>query len=218
RAAWCRATTISAVEAAGGRSAARGAAASSRTCRCRRASTWAVTRARRPWRARGPAPAPAPRAGDRTRRGCLARGGRGRVGTSVEPRLARRARLPALVHPQPLLGMAANHLLEDGGEALRVLADVLGGVARALDLEDGEHVHAVARPPALADDECRHDGRVGAERDTRHAAVRARRHTEEVDEHPESAGRVLVDGEHEEPALVERLQHSARAGALADHA
>src|SRR5205814_667469 len=83
---------------------------------------------------------------------------RGRVGTSVEPRLARRAGLPALVHPQPLLGMAANHLLEDGGEALRVLADVLGGVARALDLEDGEHVHVVARPPALADDECRHDG------------------------------------------------------------
>ena len=79
-------------------------------------------------------------------------------------------------------------------------------------------MHAVAGAPALADDEGRHDGRVGAERDTGHAAVRARRQAEEVDEHPEPPGRVLVDGEHEEPALVERLQHPARAGALADHA
>src|SRR5439155_16247726 len=215
RASWCLSAVSSRIRAASRWSAARRAAASSRTCRRRRASTWAVTRARRAWRARSPGLA-APWARGRPD-GRLGRGRGERVGTSVEPRLARRARLPALVHPQPLLGVAADHLLEDGGEALGVAAHVLGRVARALHLEDGEHVHAVAGAPALADDEGRHDGRVGAERDTGHAAVRARRQPEEVHEHPEPPGRVLVDGEHEEPALVERLQHPARAGALADH-
>src|SRR5262245_50622769 len=34
-------------------------------------------------------------------------------GGSVDLRLPGRARLPPLVHPQPLLGMAAHHVLED---------------------------------------------------------------------------------------------------------
>src|SRR5207247_6359321 len=216
RASWCLSAVSSRIRAASRWSAARRAAASSRTCRRRRASTWAVTRARRAWRARSPGLA-APWARGRPE-GRLGRGRGERVGTSVEPRLARRAGLPALVHPQPLLGVAADHLLEDGGKALGVAADVLAGLARALHLEDGEHVHAVAGAPALADDEDRYDGRVRAERDAGHAAICARRQAEEVDEHPEPPGRVLVDGKHEEAAIVERPQHPAGAGVLADHA
>ena len=61
-------------------------------------------------------------------------------------------------------------------------------------VDDGQHVDDVARAAALADDEAGDDGRIGAQADAGDAGVGAGRQSEEVDEHAQPAGRVLVEG------------------------
>src|SRR5262245_13410848 len=199
RASWCRSAASSWAAAASWRSRAWRRESSWRAWRfrsvSRSASAWASRRASVP--GLGVALGLV-----RVRLPCAGRF-RG-TGRSVDARRTRRLRLPALVHPQPLLGMAAHHLLEHGGEALRVVAHVLRWIAGPLDAHDREHVDAMASAAALAHDERRHHWRVGPQRDARHPRVRAGGNAEKVDEPAEAAGRGLIDRQQDERAFGAR--------------
>src|SRR5262245_56187007 len=121
---------------------------------------------------------------------------------SVDLGLAVGPGLPALVHPEPLLGMTAHHVLEDGRQLLGCAEDVGLRVTGVLRVDDGQHVHDVTGAAALAHDEAGHDGRIRAQADAGDAGVRAGRHAEEVDEHAQIARRVLIEGDHQELLLA----------------
>src|SRR5262249_3277693 len=63
---------------------------------------------------------------------------------SVDLGLPGGPRLPPLVHPQPLLRMAAHHVLEDRGQLLGGAEDVGLRVAAVLGKDDGQQVYDVA--------------------------------------------------------------------------
>jgi len=97
-------------------------------------------------------------------------------------------------------------------------AHVLGRVARALHLEDGEHVHAVVGAPALADDEGRTMGASCGPPIRAMPLFVLAGSPKKSTKHPSPRVEFWSMGSTRKPALVERLQHPARAGALADHA
>src|SRR5579883_2101178 len=109
---------------------------------------------------------------------------------SVERRLARRTGLPAAMHPEPLVRIAAHKVLDHLREALGVGQDVLLVVSGA---DQG------------------HRG-IGAQGDAGQAAGRAGGHSEEIDEdalgrghvgvHEDSDGGALLDGAEQFPGGI----------------
>ena len=71
---------------------------------------------------------------------------------SIEPRLARRPRLPAAMNPQPLVRIAPNPRFDRAGAALRALQNVGRRVLRArnLDLRARSAARSAARPAPTA--------------------------------------------------------------------
>src|SRR5215210_5369612 len=87
--------------------------------------------------------------------------------------------LPAVVYPQPLLGLPAHPRLNDGGQSLGDLLDVTLRILARLPLQ---RVHHLAQVAAVAEtaDESRDQTRAGAPGQDRRRRRGGRGPTEEV--------------------------------------
>src|SRR3989442_14676722 len=105
------------------------------------------------------------------------------VSRLIQPRIAHCARLPAPVHPYPLIWIAANKILNNLSEPLRVSNDVGLVIARSDQLNN--RIKSKARLLQLGIPYCESgdNRRIRAQRDPCQPTRRARRNTEEIHEH-----------------------------------
>src|SRR4030095_4769606 len=126
-------------------------------------------------------------------------------------------RLPAPVHPVPLLRARENEPLEGFVVGTRVRADRVVRVV-ALDrcerVFEAQHVMAVGFAPARG----RQHGRTGRERNDREALERPRRMSEEVDLDAVRRARVLVERKDNHVAGRQRGEDRIERTALWQHA
>src|SRR5438105_2036153 len=95
----------------------------------------------------------------------------------------RGARTPPLMHPNPMVGMAPDHPLEDLVEASGVFDGIAVAIAATHQLDFWQHMDLVVRGSVQPDQEDRKHDRIGHLCKTREARMRRGRHRKEVGKH-----------------------------------
>src|SRR5579871_3247974 len=122
----------------------------------------------------------------------------------IDRRLARRARLPASVNPQPLIGIFANRPLKCGVHALRVFENI--AAHRNLGIE-AQNIALLSVGPKR---EARNHGRSAVMRELHERRVGAGFDPEEIDEHAFLKRRILID---QDPhRLARQILRALKAG------
>ena len=107
----------------------------------------------------------------------------GSVDGSVKVRLALRPRMPSLMNPHPLIGVAAdpilNHMGEPGGVNPDFLLEVTSSCQRDLRIES----KSVSFKPLVPNQDTGHNGRVRTKCKHRQPGARTRGYAEEIAEH-----------------------------------
>src|SRR5262249_8309071 len=109
--------------------------------------------------------------------------GESRNAGSIQRRLARRARFPTAMHPQPLVGILADVVFEDAVKERGVGESIGFTVAAAKQFQRRAELDAILAQHWIPDRKSWKPGSAGMERDTRDTDCRARRNPEEVCEH-----------------------------------
>src|SRR5271157_2950488 len=137
--------------------------------------------------------------------------------SSIDPRLARRPRLPAAMNPQPLVRIAQNPRLDGAGALLRGSHDVGLFIGGPLKDQLRAEVQHIAPFRLLPHHEPRQNRCAGLQRHARHSRGRAGLFPEKIHEDPLRRSHIRVHQYSHRLALAHGRQQPARKIVLGQH-